>query len=196
MTAHPPRPIRPSDLERLAATITLLGTRLAAPCTCGRTGCTAGEHLWRATRDALPGIPARPLEPTRGGTTGLDLDDRPQRPPEHENLAAAARQLQTDADTILILLDLWAHRRKTVDDTATDDQWCSWHLSTIGVCEARYRGDQCRFCYDFSRLHGMMPPAEILQTRHEGRRVTTAMVADVKAKQRQKRKRARRKARR
>lgn len=192
--------LRPSHLAHIAALTTRLGTELARPCNCGRTSCTIGEHVLRALRDGQIGPPAQDLNPTPSGNDTNDglalafVDDREDR--AHGDFTAAAFELQRHAETLLIICDNWAPDRKRSDDTASDDQWCSWHLSTIGTCEPRYSGDQCRWCYDFARQHSMMPPQEILRARHDGKRITSAMVADVKRSQKHKRKKARRKARR
>ena len=196
MTTH----LRPSHLAHIAALATRLGTELARPCTCGRTGCTIGDHVLRALRDGQIGPPAQDLQPaTSGGGTNDGLatafiDDREDR--ARVEFTTAALQLQRQAETLLIICDNWAPDRKLGDDTASDDQWCAWHLSTIGTCEPRYSGDQCRWCYDFRRQHDMMPTQEILRARHAGQRITATMVADVKRAQKHKRTKKRRKARR
>lgn len=195
MTRH----LRLSDLAHVAARLSLLGTRLAEPCNCGRDRCTLGEHLYRATRAAQPGPQAQDFQPSRAahggdGMATAFIDDRAGQ--AHDELSDAALKLWSETRTLLLLLDNWPPTRKLTDTTASADQWCAWHLSTIGTCEPRYSGDQCRWCYDFRRQHDMMPTREILEARHAGRRITATMIADVKRAQKARRQKRRRKARR
>jgi hypothetical protein len=55
------------------------------------------------------------------------------------------------------------------------DLWCTHHLR-IGLCEPRWRGTDCRYCYDFMALWKMRPPVSILRDRHHGKRITERSV--------------------
>lgn len=81
-----------------------------------------------------------------------------------------------------------------VEDPATDQEYCSHHLSTLGTCEPRYRGDLCRACYDFNLAHDLLPTRHLLRLRHEGKQWTEQQVTEALTELRRGRKK--RKARR
>jgi hypothetical protein len=56
-----------------------------------------------------------------------------------------------------------------------DDRWCSNHLR-VGLAEPRWRGEECRSCYDFRLLWKIHQPVSIMRDRSDGKRITEAMV--------------------
>lgn len=196
------RPLRLSDLSHIASELVRLGTAMSAPCTtCDPARPhTIGEHVHRALRDAAPGARASSLEPNRSsghsdGLAGALTTDREGE--ALDEFTATAWQLYSAVGVLGRIVENWSPERrdKLKDSTSPDDMWCGWHLQMIGTREPRYAGDQCRWCYDFRRQNDMMPPRELLEARHSGRRVTSAMVADIKRLQKAKRQKRRRKAR-
>ena len=186
------------DLPTLIERWQTATTELARPCTCPRATCrTVAEHLWNATRDGRPGIPAASLEPSRSaGGRGLNLP-HPLTPTDraHDDLQRTLAALARSADDLVHLLGLWRSDRHTDGTPTTDDDWCRHHLATLTTCEPVYKGGLCRWCYDFGRAQGWLPPAELLDARAQGRKITATMVADAaKAAKAQARKRKRRKA--
>jgi hypothetical protein len=174
------------------------GELLAHPCACGKHRCTLGEHIWDSTRNMTPGPRAQSFEPATANGNGhtTDSDPPPDRTThidrEYQNAIwtywQAARDLRRLIDT---------HRPDRfipLPDPATDDQWCRHHLETIGECEPRYRGDECRFCYDWRLQFGATPDAQLMQARRYTRIVTTRDVEAWKARRpkptRKKRKKA------
>lgn len=55
------------------------------------------------------------------------------------------------------------------------------HYEEIAV--GQYR-DWCRWCGDFRRVHGWLPPVELLRKRHQGQRITVQDVAAAKSQRR------------
>lgn len=193
-----------SGLGPLTAAIRRPLEQIAQPCTCDRPDCrTVGEHIWRATADARRGIPAAALEPSRSTDPALPL------PPPLEAVDHAHRDYLHLLGAIVAhcyalqdLVAAWRHDRQVDVPPTTEDVWCRHHLDTIQACEPRYRGDLCRYCYDFElgtrgrSTKGLLPPAEILAARHRGEKVTAKMVDDaIRAARAASRKRKRRKAR-
>jgi len=146
------------------------GELLAHPCPCGQQRCTLGDHIWQSTRDMTPGIRAKSYEPsTHGGLTVITDDDPPPDPTATVDVRfAAAVQAYWDASRALIRL-IDAHRpdRWTpLPDPTTDTDWCRNHLESIGHCEPRFKGDECRMCNELRRAHGHLPDAELMKVRH------------------------------
>jgi len=143
---------------------------------------TLGEHLLRAKRDQRPGVRATNTDPRGpGGPTNTDDDQTPtfdatllgdQR--FADAIHAAWSACQTVAD--LIQRDRPDRTPKHQPSTAGDDQWCRTHLA-LGICEPRFRGDECRWCYRFRQANGVAPPEPLLRARHDGQRITQPMVA-------------------
>ena len=63
--------------------------------------------------------------------------------------------------------------------TVGRDEFCSSCLR-IKQCVVRYRGDLCRWCYDFQAAEQRLPAVELLQAHHDGRKITTTMVRQTK----------------
>ncbi len=188
-----PRRLRASDLRTVALSARRLSEALATPCGCPRDGCTIGEHVYRATRDGRPGVRAQQLDETRArhpaGGRSPDVDKRPDRNAgAHDELRRLAATIHADTEALAILIATWRPDRHR-DDTTSDSDWCRHHLDTIGVCEPRYRGDQCRRCYDFTRAKRFRPPDAILLAWHRGERVTDKMVRDAQPSRKRRRKR-------
>lgn len=190
--------ITASDMAEVARSTRALSEAIARPCPCGRHHCTRGLHAFHATRDAEPGPPASTLEPTRTSTTtGLTIPDHRTRTSDHQTLKDLARRIHTDSERLQVLLDNWRPDRgpDLVDDTAHTDEACTHHMTTIGQWVPRSANGLCDWCRKFRGVQGVLPPREILQARHEGRRITEAMIAEFKARQTQAKKRQRRKRR-
>ena len=76
-----------------------------------------------------------------------------------------------------LMVDQWRpDRATTVDETATAADWCAHHLTTIGTCEPRAKGDLCRWCDDFRRAYNVLPTRGLLEKRRDGARITQALV--------------------
>lgn len=55
----------------------------------------------------------------------------------------------------------------------TDPKWCTSCLR-LGHCEPRTKsGTLCRWCQDYNRAQGTLPPTALLAKRHRGERITT-----------------------
>lgn len=70
-----------------------------------------------------------------------------------------------------------AHHAKLA--RTTGDDWCTSCLR-VHRCSPRERGDLCRWCDDFKRAEGTLPPAELLEARHRGMKITQTMVRQAK----------------
>jgi hypothetical protein len=69
------------------------------------------------------------------------------------------------------------------DTTASDDQWCANHLAH-GMCEPRYRGDLCEWCYKFQLAERALPVRMLVVIKHEKGRITQADITKAMGKQR------------
>lgn len=158
---------------------------LAAPCHCGRQPCTLGVHLWHATRDMTPGIPAHAYEPRTLTPSGPPSDADPRPDPtalahqRYNQLLAGWQQASLE-----LLRFVEGHRPDRwvppPDVVLTDEHWCANHLTNFGTCEIRHRGDLCRWCDDIRRLHGFTPDPTLMRARHVGARITDHDIADAK----------------
>lgn len=185
-----PTRLRPSDLRAVTEALRRATNALAHPCNCGRTNCTIGEHVWRATRDGQPGARAQVLNdtPSSGPTNkGLEIGARPDPTAgDHDELNRLAASIYADAEALNLLLAHWRPDRHH-DQKTSDADWCRHHLNTIGTCEPRYRGDLCRKCYDLQRSQRYLPPKAILEAWHRGDRVTAKMLAQHRPKRKRRR---------
>lgn len=71
------------------------------------------------------------------------------------------------------------------------DPGCKVH-ATLNHYEPADKAGRCRWCYDFYNLEGIDPPADILQARIDGKRITMRMVQASLAKTNRPRRRGRR----
>jgi hypothetical protein len=152
-----------------------VGELLAQPCECGRPQCTIGAHIWRATYDMRPGPKAQNLDSrVRGqGTDTNEADPEPDPALHLEYLRLVMsywRDARALADFIGRLRPDRVLRNPPVLSTVQD--WCENHLATIGVCEPRYRGDLCEWCYRVQLAHGALPDQQFLRERRDRGRVT------------------------
>jgi hypothetical protein len=158
------------------------GELLAHPCQCGRNHCTLGTHIWQATRDMDPGPKAQNTDPkVRGHSTPADHTE--PDPALHLEYRRLVTEAQTAAQHLTAFIgrirpDRILHNPPIL---TTAQDWCRNHLNTIGVCEPRYRGDLCRFCYDVQLAEGTEPPQALLVMRHRGDRLTTEDVTAIVA---------------
>lgn len=185
------------------------GSRIACPVCRPHS---IGEHLWESTRAMAPGIRAQNYDPDTGGwryENELDPDGAitetwavPQDAVGEAALADADRtdglylryrQLVTNAQDAALAVSRFIDtyrpdRLVPIGDPITDEEFCTHHLATLGICEPRNgRGDLCRTCYDFSLTHHVLPPRALLEARREGRRWTPPMVEEALAADRARR---------
>ncbi len=187
------RPIRLDDLAAIIAELHRDITWLAAPCGCPNNLCrTMAEHMHRLTSEGRRGIPAAGLEPSRSSAiASIGLPTHDPADAAHSDYLTAVAALKAAGDRLATAIDSWRPDRLKAD-TADPDIWCRHHLDTIASCEPRYRGDQCRFCYDFLAVNKVPPSAEILAARHRGERITATMVDQLRRDTRAARKRRKR----
>lgn len=185
-----------SDIPPIAVRARRIGELLLTPCGCGRLNCTIGEHIWHSTKDMSRGVRASNTDPGGGNRWWTDDDGTvwPIPPDAVGDAALATDELDDASAGYAALLDAFDkvgdqlevfisqhrpdRRLHTVDPSAAE-QWCTHHLTAIGKCEPRHRGDLCRTCYDFKLAHNeKLPPADLLAAKHEGRRWTEQMIRD------------------
>lgn len=183
-----------SDIAPMALRVGHIKEQLLTPCGCGRLNCTLGEHIWHATRAMnAPGVRAANTDPAGGNRWDTDDDGDvwaiPNDPtgeaamspaPADDEWIEALEWLNQAADHFAVVFGRYRPDRRlhTVDPSAAE-QWCTHHLTSIGKCEPRHRGDLCRVCYDFKLAHSeKLPPADLLAAKHEGRRWTEQMIRD------------------
>jgi hypothetical protein len=61
----------------------------------------------------------------------------------------------------------------------------------VGSRSVRYRGELCRWCYDFAGSEGFIPPPQIIEARASGKPITEPMVAPHRKAYRDKQKKQR-----
>ena len=93
----------------------------------------------------------------------------------------ATRPLNDLHNTIIDLhrtVTTWAYTAAVPATTATNqladdptERWCRNCLN-IGVREPRWRGDLCRWCYEFNASERFLPPPALLKIRQSKSRVT------------------------
>ena len=54
-------------------------------------------------------------------------------------------------------------------------RWCV-SCARLHKTTHTFAADQCRWCYEFKRAEGVLPPLELLDAHHQGKRITEAMV--------------------
>lgn len=204
-----------SDIPLLALALRHLGELLVHPCSCGRDSCVLGEHVWRSTQDMVSGPPAANTDPTRrgwrydtidhvdgtqelmpvalGDSTGesaLGSDPVDSKYAEYVSQLNAIHHRTQDLNRFL-----QAHRpdrRIPTADPPSDNEHCRHHLATIGTCEPRAVGDLCDFCRSYQTQTRKLPPADLLQAKHEGRNRDFAKLLTAKPDKKKTRKKARR----
>lgn len=68
--------------------------------------------------------------------------------------------------------------------TVAGGEWCVSHLR-LPACEPCYRGDLCRWCYDYRATEGGLPPVALLEARRDnGGKITTDMLRWAKGRKR------------
>ena len=208
--------MKPSDLAPIAVRARKTGETIITHCGCGKDGCTIGEHVWHSTRNMTGGLRASNTDPSShgwryeevtytdgtsellpvatGDSTGETATNQPE-PIDGAHAEYIRRLLAFERaidDLELFIAANRPDRLMPTPETASDSEYCSHHLATVGKCEPRNRGDLCRACYDFQLAYGIKPPRELLEARHEGRRWTdqmiTAAIHTAKPKSKKKRK--------
>lgn len=141
------------------------------------------EAARQAMSDQAPGYPGS----TIGGRGGQG-DTQPERLHEVIGRDPALRALWDTDDMVRQLAGLadrfyhhvvqWSTRRVRLAEGPGAD-WCvSCHRDNgyhEPISDEAY-SDRCRWCREWRAEHGDDPPLELLQRRHEGRRITTADV--------------------
>lgn len=166
--------MRSDQLPLVTLDLRHAGEVLAHPCQCGRPQCTLGRHVWQATLDMDPGPRAQNTDPKVRGSSAGDTPDRDPDPALHLEY----RRLIGDAwHAARALNDFVARVRpdrilRNPPVLSSVEDWCRNHIDKIASCEPRYRGDLCRYCYEFKSTEGVLPPQSILLMRHRGERLT------------------------
>ena len=92
---------------------------------------------------------------------------------------AAARAAETAVTRLTDAGARWHYTTSNNQDhhkhATTNNDWCTSCLR-IHQCAPRYRGDLCRWCYDFHTAQGKQPSIELLDAHHRGTRITERMV--------------------
>lgn len=101
----------------------------------------------------------------------------------HDELHRRLNRIAADAAWIRDLTTTAVPRLRHGDVPDDGDLWCENHLA-IQVCEPRFRGHLCRWCVDFKALHGRAPTPRLMGMRHQGSRITEAIVRDELKRQR------------
>lgn len=173
------------DLPQVTLDLRHTGGLLAHPCPCGRDACTLGEHIWFSTQDMRPGLRAQTTDPrTRSWPIETDdgTEDHSDRtdPTQNVHLEYRRRLVRVWRTVRDLQQFMDAHRPdRTVPlpEPPADEVWCRPCL-TIGVCEPRHRGDECRWHYEFRRTHHIDAPVDLTRAKHDGKRITERMVDD------------------
>jgi hypothetical protein len=151
------------------------------------------RDAWRRLGEQEPSIPTR-----NGGTPPENTPERfvswDEQQRDRRALEDAAKAAFLKATVVYDVATRWGqplHERQSVD--SPDEMWCKscWrddkHHEPVAI--GRYK-TWCRFCGDWKAAHKRLPPVEILEARHSGRRITSTMVEKALANQRKKRKKA------
>lgn len=192
--------MRRYDLPRVTLDLRHAGELLAHPCRCGKKNCTLGTHIWSSTEDMAPGAKATNTDP-RSRSWPTESDDSNDPPAdttldlhaEYRRRITAAQQASRD---LARFIDSYRPDRVLpLKDQPADnsEDWCR-NCLRHGFCNPRHRGDSCRSCYDFALAYpDLERPRELIQAKHEGRRITQPMVDEAVARARQARRNKRRK---
>lgn len=165
------------DLPNIAGTIRNAGELLEAH----------GPTLLQLAKDWANGPAAANLDPN-SRSNHYDTDNNAPIPTDPTGEAAIGhdpnRHLDRDVQALINHThQLATELRNTIMGLVTTapqpldpTQWCTHHLHAH-ISEIRYRGDLCRWCYDFKATHRVLPPLTLLGHRHLGKRITEAMIA-------------------
>lgn len=143
---------------------------------------------WTNINNQLPGYRST----TAGDTPPEDFTKILDDPAIHalDDLRRRTRAVLEQATTLRALTVEWA----TGDTPPAGpmrvelELWCTSCL-TADHCSPIYRGAFCRWCYDFNLVEHQRPPAHLLKQRHQGIKITEAMVAEALGRKRNKRRR-------
>ena len=164
---------------------------------------TAVTRLPAALRNldaCQPGFPATtPGNGSPGGSVGGNGSSRTEtlalRDVSHDTALAdraavdkLVRRIAADTAVLSAITDRWGWQQAgEVDHSAapryagqvptTDVRWCV-SCARVQHAETTWRGDLCRWCDDFKRVEGQVPPTDLLDARHRGQRITAAMVRE------------------
>lgn len=159
---------------------------------------TAAVAKWTAARERMAdaitatsgggGGPSADPDPDQGGgrdyadPTGEAAIRSTQASDDLRRLDRKAAHVAKVADEIWRLIDAWSPRAaSTLERAATSSTKadpgctsCERLLSSPGQkrWEPIYRGTLCRWCHDWRRARGGIPPLTVLADHHDGKRVT------------------------
>lgn len=197
MTRLSPHRVQPSDIPPVVLQLGRTRDILGHACPCPKDDCaTIGQHVLRATRNATPGLKAQNLDTSTRGSNGdvlpfPDMDERPD--PTTSDHALLQRAIAESHNWLQVVEDLVQQYRPDRSipkegDRTSDADWCRTCLAHRKFAP-RYRGDQCSWCWSFTRSYKVPPPAALIAAHHEGHRVTQQMiVAALKRPKKRKRK--------
>ncbi len=171
------------------------------------------DRTIRNLRDALAGWPTSSAgsgdPPTSTPTVSISSStERTALAPDAarrdlDRINTAIRRLERDLSTVAAIVMSWDYPTGNEYDplvnrpTATPSAGgaplpCCRVCIKIQKVEPEHRAGLCRWCYTFRSAEGFDPPPELLQTRHDGRRVTMPMVERARTEHGPKRKRRKR----
>lgn len=118
----------------------------------------------------------------RTGATVVRRCDNPER----DEVGDAIREIEAHVTQALRLLEKAAgavarvHPKPVVEASAM--RWCTNCETARGpsglpILEPVYRGHLDRFCYDWQRAHGCLPPVGLIEHKASGRRLTSREIA-------------------
>jgi hypothetical protein len=186
--------MQPIDIE-------LAQTRALLEQAAGRVHIAIGQlqPAWRNLAAGAPGYQ---------GTTTLQTDDeayidKSTHPESYaailddpavaalEQLRRATRALVDHATTIYRVATEWATGDTPPAGPVKVDLelWCTSCLRA-GVCAPIFRGELCRWCYDFNAVEKQRPPVALVRLHHQpGVRITQRIVNDALGRKPKKRRR-------
>lgn len=136
------------------------------------------QDAWHRLNDDAPGFPAG-HEAGSGDTTQPERTHltRDQAFTDHRALQAALRDNLRTSTLIYDITSRWGIRRIDVEGQLPVE-WCVSCYRDNRHCEpaarGRYKG-LCRWCGDWQKDYEDVPPLKIVEARHRGQRITTAM---------------------
>lgn len=145
------------------------------------------QDAWHRLDDDSPGFPGG----HEGSGSGASQPERTDlaRDQAYADLRALKQALQENLRSSTRIYDVasrWGIRSVEVEGQLPVE-WCASCYRDNKHCEptahGRYKG-LCRFCGDWRAAHKIVPPLEIIEARHRGRRITSVMVQRALAQQR------------
>lgn len=147
------------------------------------------DDAWARLHEQEPGYPSTTIG--AGGSSGTTLTqperlaNRIHHDPAIRDLATldrATRHLYANVADIYGVVTAWGqptrHAQPTDDDgtEGPGPDWCRSCWRDDRHCEPVRAAGLCRWCADWNLANGQLPPVEILRARHQGRRITSALI--------------------